>query len=83
MELFCNCYLDGVGLQFKSATSSPSGTGCFGALGDTVMLKLRQHRNELEKQHANRCARIDIFCLRHQVDVPFFQIFKSLDEHLQ
>ncbi len=40
MELFCNCYLDGVGLQFKSATSSPSGTGCFGALGDTVMLKL-------------------------------------------
>ena len=45
--------------------------------------QLRQHRNELEKQHANRCARIDIFCLRHQVDVPFFQIFKSLDEHLQ
>ena len=56
MELLCNCYLDGVGLQFGPAACSSSGAGCFkacfGALGDNVVLKLCQHRDELEKQHA-------------------------------
>jgi hypothetical protein len=87
MELFCHCSLDGVGLQFRSATSSPSGTccfkSCFGALGNSVMLKLRQHRKKLKKQLARRCVSIDIFCQRHHVAVPFFQFFKRLDELLQ
>ena len=86
MELLCNGYLDAVGLQFGPATCSPSGAGCvkacFGALGDKVVLKLRQHRNQLKKQHACRCARIDIFCQGHQIDVPFFQFFKRFDELL-
>ena len=77
MQLLCNGYLDGVGLQFGPATCSSSGAGCFkacfGAFGDDVVFKLCQHGDELEKQHACRCARIDIFCQRHQVDVPFFQ----------
>ena len=60
MQLLCNGYLDVVGLEFGPAACSPSGTGCFkacfGALGDDVVFKLRQHRDELEKQHACRCA---------------------------
>src|SRR2546429_9525360 len=87
MELLCNGYLEVVGLQFGPAACSSSGTGCFkacfGALGDTIVLKLCQHRNELEKQHACRCACIDIFCQRHQINVPFFQSFKCFDELLQ
>ena len=83
MELLCNGYLDVVGLQFGPATCSSSGAGCFkacfGALGDKVMLKLCQHRNQLKKQHACRCAGIDIFCQRHQMDVPFFQFFQRFD----
>ena len=87
MELLGNGYLDVVGLHLGPATCSSSGAGCFkarfSALGDYVVLKLRQHRNELEKQHACRCARIDIFCQRHQVDVPFFQFIQRFDELLQ
>ena len=87
MELICNGYLDVVGLQFGPAACSSSGAGCFkasfGAFGDDVVLKLRQQSDELEKQHACRCACIDIFCQRHQVDVPFFQSFKCFDELLQ
>ena len=87
MELLCNGYLDVVGFQFGPATCSSSGAGCvktcFGSLGDDVVLKLRQHSDELEKQHACRCARIDIFCQRHQMDVPFFQFFQRFDELLQ
>ena len=41
-----------------------------------------KHRNQLEKQHACRCARIDIFCQRHHMDVAFFQLFKRFDELL-
>ena len=87
MQLLCNGYLDVVGLQFGPAACSPSSTGCvkscFGSLGDDVVLKLRQHRNKLKKQDACRCARIDIFCQRHQMDVAFFQSFQRFDELLQ
>ena len=52
MQLLCNGYLDVVGLQFGPASCSPSGAGCFkvrfGALGDKIVLKLCQHRDELE-----------------------------------
>ena len=87
MELLCNGYLDVVGLEFGPATCSPSGAGCvkacFGTLGDQVVLKLRKPRDELEKQHACGCARIDIFCQRLHVDVAFFQFFQRFDELLQ
>ena len=87
MQLLCNGYLDVVDLEFGSAACSPPGAGCvkarLGSLGDKVVLKLRQHRDELEKQHACRCAGIDIFYQRHQMDVPFFQFFQRFDELLQ
>ena len=66
MKLLGYGNLDVVGFQFGSTTLSPSGAGCFkacfGALGDQVVFKLRQHRDELEKQHACWRARIDLFC---------------------
>ncbi len=87
MELLCYGYLDVVGFQFGPTACSSSGAGCFktcfGAFRDDVVLKLRQHSDELEKQHACRCARIDIFRQRHQINVAFFQSFKRFDELLQ
>jgi len=57
MQLLCNGYLDVVGLEFGPAACSPSGTGCvkacLGSLGEKTVLKLRQHSDELEKQHAS------------------------------